>query len=237
MNISINTALNITSLLSGIFEEMKSPYWSLSYDPFVVNAFKLMVNYNVCSKTHYTLGDSPYTTCIVNIDHNGRIIETTPQDPRYNVMDRLFRKDVPYGIHLQKLTDGICYHTRGQGNYKRKIYHILVYDMNVNVTTWLSRIYPFVSDDLYDQVNLFDIMDSDCKMMINTKLISPREYLTKGWLNSLINNTYKEPYRFELSINRYKDLVKKKRRVRPERWCHRYDTDREEAVVNKLYRV
>lgn len=191
MNLSISTALNMTLSLFAVFEEMESPYWALSYDPFVLNAFKLM-----------TIHANPQY--YINTD---RLADIDPLP------------DGIYGYKLGEdmCYDREGHYLR----YTRSIYNIFIYEFNEDVVSWLEGIYPKIPKSWNDYIDYFNYVNYETnekfmgisKEAIHIKYTNPREYLIQQWLDTLLSGDFDTPYHLELATNHFDNDITDKSRV------------------------
>ena len=201
--------MNITILLPLIFKEMESPHWALAYDPYVVNAFKL---YIYCRRGEHRAYRNYHEYCYrVNDIHN----------TGSSIGNITWLDNVPDGVHIHSFpfedADPKCIHKddlraiRERKNHGiiNDIYNVLIYNMTTDVRSWLRSLEPFIKESWIEYEKLFkrlsDALIKDGYAPFPHAHDNPREYLTKHWLRSLINDSFTTPYHMELSTKHYHD--------------------------------
>lgn len=178
MNISINIAMNMSFILSNVFKEMESPYWSLSYDPYVLNAFKLMINrssnVNQLSDIH-PLPDGIHAHYLGTEQCCGKYGPIKYTRVFYNIFIYEFNNNV-----LSWLMDIYPKIPQTWDDYAKQFYY-------VNYES------EHGSRDSKDWMYMY--------------YTNPREYLTQRWLDMILSANFNTPYHFECATKHFNDDI------------------------------
>lgn len=180
MNITISTALNMSLSLFAVFEKMESPYWALSYDPFVLNAFKLMT----------IRGNPPYYI-------DDKLIDINPlPDGIYGYKlgeDKCYDREGHYLRYTRSIYNVFIYEfNEDVVSWLEDIYPKIP-------KSWNDYI------DYFNHVNY----ETNEKFMgiskeaMHIKYTNPREYVTQQWLDMLLSGDFDTPYHLERATNHF----------------------------------